>query len=81
MGQLKQAHIDCEPGQCIAGELAPIETCYMQPENQPGYVIPDQIGTCDDCENSFNTEDLYPYKYEPGYKLCLDCLDARMEEE
>lgn len=31
MGQLKQLHIDCEVGECLAG-LAWQETCYVQDE-------------------------------------------------
>ena len=37
--------------------------------------------TCDDCENEFDLKDLKPYKYEPGFKLCEDCLDERMDED
>lgn len=33
---------------------------------------------CEDCQNLFDPADLMPYKYEPGFKLCQDCLDRRM---
>lgn len=29
MGYFKQLHIDCSPGDCVAGQ---IDTCYMQEE-------------------------------------------------
>ena len=36
---------------------------------------------CDDCGTLEDKSNLYPYKYEPGYKLCEGCLDDRMEED
>lgn len=40
MGQLKQAHIDCYEGECLAPSRLR-ETCYMQPDN-PNYTEPDE---------------------------------------
>lgn len=35
---------------------------------------------CDGCGESFNTEDLIPYKYEPKVKLCENCNDSWMDD-
>ncbi len=47
MGAIKQLHIDCYPGTCLASGYE--ETCYMQPDNVAYHadVEPPEAGTND----------------------------------